>query len=445
MNQNNNNTDFQIEDLEWLKKAGIETSWKNMRGRRWAAPQHYTCSYMAMFPPELPHYFIQKFTNEGDIVLDPFSGRGTTPVEAMAQNRIGIGNDFNDLAFSLTKGKIANPSLEDVIKRLQRLKRNYHKTNYQDFSEVPDKIKMIYHENTLCQLLYLKEKLKWEKKDIDSFIVMVLMGAMHGSSTGFLSVSMPNTFSMGWNYVENYIQKHNLKKPDRDVFEVLEKRCKRFLDKGNLPGSGIALFGDSKNLVKNNQDILKSGAIDLIFSSPPYLKVIKYGLYNWIRLWWLVGSHEGVDERLDDTHSLKPYLEFMKEIMKEMISLINPDSGLVCWVIGDVKKISKTGGKTINLAEEVAKISKDVEGINSNGVKSKYKILGIIDDKIEDEHKVTKIWNSDDLEEDKSGKATSIDRILIMCLDSCDYMNMKIKSNSEISWDPIIEKPLSNN
>ena len=72
---------------------------------------------MAMFPPTLPHYFIRRFTELGDIVLDPFSGRGTTAVEAMAQNRIGIGNDLNDLAVALTKGKLANPDLDSVLNR----------------------------------------------------------------------------------------------------------------------------------------------------------------------------------------------------------------------------------------------------------------------------------------------------------------------------------------
>ena len=54
-------------------------------------PQHYTCSYMAMFPHS-SHYFISRFTKPGDIVLDPFSGRGTVPTQAMSQSRIGIGN-----------------------------------------------------------------------------------------------------------------------------------------------------------------------------------------------------------------------------------------------------------------------------------------------------------------------------------------------------------------
>ena len=80
---------------------------------------------MAMFPPQLPHYFISKFTKPGDVVLDPFSGRGTTAVQAMSQNRIGIGNDLNVLAYVLTKGKLANPSLEEVLERLNTLKSQY--------------------------------------------------------------------------------------------------------------------------------------------------------------------------------------------------------------------------------------------------------------------------------------------------------------------------------
>ena len=76
-------------------KGILAEHWQS-QGGKWAAPQHYNCTYMAMFPPALPHYFIRRFTEPKDIVLDPFSGRGTTAVEAMAQGRFGIGNDLND-------------------------------------------------------------------------------------------------------------------------------------------------------------------------------------------------------------------------------------------------------------------------------------------------------------------------------------------------------------
>ena len=55
-------------------------------------------SYRACFKPQLPNYFIKKYTNEGDIVYDPFTGRGTTIIEAALMNRNVISNDINPLS-----------------------------------------------------------------------------------------------------------------------------------------------------------------------------------------------------------------------------------------------------------------------------------------------------------------------------------------------------------
>lgn len=408
-------------DEKWLHKASIKPSIWQENNRRWAAPQHYTCSYMAMFPPALPHYFIRRFTEPGDIVLDPFSGRGTTAVEAMAQNRFGIGNDLNDLAFVLTKGKLANPDLESVLERLDDLEKRYSRKEWLRFSGMPHKIRMIFHPETQKQLMYLQRELDWKKQDVDAFLAMVLMGAMHGQSSGFLSLSMPNTFSMGWNYVREYIAKHNLKRPNRDVFDVIRNRCHRFLKQGQLPGNGFAIHGDVRDL--GNVNRITEGSVNLIFSSPPYLKVIKYGLYNWIRLWWLIGEHKSVDEKLDDEHSVQPYLNFMKDVLETTLPLLDKESGFACWVIGDVKDL--------NLARLVwDEVGSKIEVLDPNGEVQKYRLLGIVADEIRDEEKVTKIWNS---ETDKSGKATPVDRILIIAPEHSEPGIFR--SNKSIIWN----------
>jgi DNA modification methylase len=438
-------------------------------GGRWAAPIHYMCSYMAMFPPELPHYFIERFTKKGDHVLDPFSGRGTTAVEAAAQARYGIGNDLNPLSIALTRGKISNPTIQDVMSRLDELESNYDASEWRYFTGAPNKIRMIYHINTLRQLMYLKKELDWSKEGVDSFIVAVLMGAMHGQSKGFLSLSMPNTFSMGWGYIKKYKKEKNLECPDRDCFVVLKERVKRMLAKGPLPGSGETIYGDVRNLSEKVQH----DSIQLLFTSPPYLKVIKYGLYNWIRLWFLMpdGSHKEVDKVLDDTHALEQYLEFMKETLTATLPLLDRKRGVSCWAIGDVKDV--------NLAWAVwYHVGQNIEITAENGQKLRYKLIAIIEDKIPENQKVTKIWKtliyhleslnkegiviekigtwesegeakkamkdlsrSDDVtfrirEEktnDKTGKATPTDRILILSPDSSNPV--ALKSPEEVQWN----------
>ena len=76
--------------------------------------------------------------------------------------------------------------------------------------------------------------------------------------------------------------------------------------------------------VRDLDSKIEHNSVQLLFTSPPYLKVIKYGLYNWIRLWFLTesGSHEEVDAKLDDTHALNEYLEFMKDTLTASLPLL---------------------------------------------------------------------------------------------------------------------------
>ena len=71
--------------------------------------------YLATFPPLIPMYLISLLSEEGDIVLDPFGGAGTTAIEALRLNRRFIYNDLNPFAVDILKAKIAivERSLDD--------------------------------------------------------------------------------------------------------------------------------------------------------------------------------------------------------------------------------------------------------------------------------------------------------------------------------------------
>ena len=88
-----------------LPAIALEPEWKAQQ-RLWGHSFHPMCSYLASFPAALTHAFIARYSRPGDVVLDPFSGRGTTPLQACAEGRIGVGNDLNPFAHLLTASKV---------------------------------------------------------------------------------------------------------------------------------------------------------------------------------------------------------------------------------------------------------------------------------------------------------------------------------------------------
>ncbi|HHX37453.1 MAG TPA: site-specific DNA-methyltransferase [Clostridiaceae bacterium] len=63
-------------------------------------------THPARFPKRLVEFFILAGSNEGDIVLDPFSGSGTTAVVAAKNNRRWIGIDANQAYCELSKERM---------------------------------------------------------------------------------------------------------------------------------------------------------------------------------------------------------------------------------------------------------------------------------------------------------------------------------------------------
>ena len=69
----------------------------------WTAKQRvanslHEVSYRACFNPQLPRFFIERLTEPGGRVYDPFMGRGTTLIEAALLDRVPLGCDVNPLS-----------------------------------------------------------------------------------------------------------------------------------------------------------------------------------------------------------------------------------------------------------------------------------------------------------------------------------------------------------
>ncbi len=367
---------------------------------------------MAMFPPRIPHYFIQRFTNPGDRVLDPFSGRGTTPTQACIEERIGIASDLNPLAYVLSRAKVDPPEKRDVLQRLSELRRRYE-TDGQESTPVPndsDDITIVFHPSTLKQLHYLRSVLTDSREDI--FIRATVLGILHGkyrrdgTDSIYLSIDMPNTFSMSPGYIRKYVREKGIKHLPLDVFANTHRRIERLYRQGRPPVRGEAYQQDVRRL----HEVVPPESIQLVVSSPPYLRVVKYGLYNWIRLWFLGVPLDEVDRNLDDGHAPPAYLEFMRATLRQMERLLRP-GGMIALVIGDV---AHNNQPPFNLAAKVWQAVQPGTGLQ---------LLDIVPDAIADSAKVTKIWS------ETRGRATAIDRILILCKGDCPAVN-----HYPVSW-----------
>jgi site-specific DNA-methyltransferase (adenine-specific)/site-specific DNA-methyltransferase (cytosine-N4-specific) len=69
-------------------------------------------AHSAAFPDALPEWFIKLFTQEGDTVLDPFAGSGTTLFVAQRMNRNAIGFEIKPEYYELIMQRIACQSVE---------------------------------------------------------------------------------------------------------------------------------------------------------------------------------------------------------------------------------------------------------------------------------------------------------------------------------------------
>ncbi len=67
---------------------------------------HRIGEYPSKIRPIVFAHLVERFSNKGDTILDPFCGSGTVAVEAKLQGRNSINYDINPNAIQLTKTKL---------------------------------------------------------------------------------------------------------------------------------------------------------------------------------------------------------------------------------------------------------------------------------------------------------------------------------------------------
>lgn len=369
------------------------------------------CSYQGMFPAKVAHHFIQQYSQPGEVVLDPFSGRGTTPLQARVAGRKAICNDLSPLAYVLSRAKTDPPSWEEVNRFVDDLQRLYRASKAEVVDVSPD-IRMLYHPKTLAQLCFIRDRLL--KKELTAWtrsecmVAGALAGIMHGGwrrdgTSQYLSISMPNTFSMSPTYVEKFIRENQLQQLDQNVFERLRDKIARLYLDENSGTPGVSYHADAAALLTG--PVITPGSVDLVVTSPPYLQVVNYAQSNWIRLWLLgieeVGREQGVGRKrlnavLDHRHTYSSYCDFMLRTALGVQRVLKKD-GIAVLVIGDVKDPGKEDALPL-----AAKMWNDIKS------RTDLRLVEMVEDDLPVQSKVSRIWG------DTKGQATNRDCALVL-------------------------------
>ncbi len=435
-----------------LPDLSIAPEWKD-QPRLWGHSFHPMCSYLASFPAGLAHAFVARWSRPGDVVLDPFSGRGTTPLQACAEGRIGVGNDLNPLAHVLTSAKVDPPTPAEARTRVAALRLGWaaaaprwlalaerivgraddpsgwvpaagSRTGPDAAIEsVPAEVALAFHPRTLAELLFVRTSLRLDDRT-DRFLGAAITGILHGKSRSYLSEIMPNTFSMAPRYVREFAARTGFASPERDVFAGLEAKLDRLFRDPPPATTGIALLGDARDAGVRARDALRGRGLPdrvrLVVTSPPYLRVVKYGYYNWLRTWFLGEDAAAIDATLDDAHHRKPYLAFIREVLAGLRPVLSDDA-VVALVVGDVEL---DRGRAIvdgfGLAERVWDAAAAPEG---------YALAGIVIDPVAADRKMTKLWG------DEAGRATKTDRILVLGAGELGRRRALAGATVPIAWD----------
>ena len=435
-----------------LPELPVEPEWKDQQ-RLWGHSFHPMCSYLASFPAALAHAFIARWSRPGDVVLDPFSGRGTTPLQACAEGRIGVGNDLNPFAHVLTAAKVQPASPAAARTRVATLRLGWAGSapGWLDLADrviarsghpssavpsagsrrapdtrdelVPAEVALCFHPRTLAQLLFVRTSLRLDDP-VDRFLAAAITGILHGKSRSYLSEIMPNTFSMAPRYVRDFAARTEFASPERDVFDCLDAKLDRLYRQPAPTTPGIALLGDARDAGARVRTALRARGLPdqarLVVTSPPYLRVVKYGYYNWLRTWFLGEDAQAIDDTLDDAHHREPYLVFVREVLAGLRPVLAPDA-IVVLVVGDValdRGRAFSGG--YGLAERVWESAAAPEG---------YSLAGVVVDPVAAHRKMTKVWG------DEAGRATKIDRILVLGATEAGRRRAMSSATLPISWD----------
>ena len=249
-------------------------------------------SYPATLPPQVARKLIEHYSEEGDLVLDLFSGTGTTLFESNILKRSSIGIELNPLAKLISEVKTTFIDLDrldkEKIKLIKRLKDKVEK------SEFEVKYKYWYDEKTFIALKQIQEDISLIKeKNIREFFLIALSDVVRkASKLKHLGFKMHKDKEKRTKFSKQEITKELfLPKVERNITNFSQIN-----ELFNKTYSVKVIKADSTKRQK-----IRKESVDFILTSPPYgdsRTTVAYGEFSRLPL-DILNLHSDGSDKLD--------------------------------------------------------------------------------------------------------------------------------------------------
>ncbi|HYC46748.1 MAG TPA: DNA methyltransferase [Burkholderiales bacterium] len=308
--------------------------------RQRQASSIHEVSYRACFKPQLPAYFIERLSDDGDAIYDPFSGRGTTAVEAALRGRRVVANDINPLSSIFARPRLEVPHVSEVDARLNAI-------NFSTKAKPALDLSMFYHAETERELLNLRAYLNARRRSrsedaIDRWIRMVATNRLTGHSPGFFSVyTLPPNQAVTAEGQIKINRRLEQKPPYRNVRELILRKSVQ-LQSGLTDADRERLRRAARHakFLEASADATRaiaSDSIQLTVTSPPFLDVVQYAKDNWLRCWFNGLDADEIGRRMTIMRSVAEWAIAMKAVFSELQRITRP-GGWVAFEVGEVRR-----------------------------------------------------------------------------------------------------------
>ncbi len=250
--------------------------------------------FAAKCPPQLVRYGLRYYSKQGELVLDPMVGSGTTLVEARLMGRNAIGYDLDPLAHLIAQVKSSPISDEEIQKAYTAvIERTRNDLAVIKSGSMPADLQR------RVVLPEFENRDYWFSRDVALALAVLSFHIHHTrmsiAARNFLWVAF-SSLILSKNSVANardiiHSRHHFWRHPEPpDVLDKFSSRIKRMRKQmGDFqlrclkspPSVVKAELGDARRLPLENE------TIDLIFTSPPYATALDYPRAHFLAVAWM--------------------------------------------------------------------------------------------------------------------------------------------------------------